>query len=290
MKIAIVGKTSYIATQLCRYLSQKKDVEKVVQISARQFDPSELRADCFDSVVFASGIVKLKQGETPQLFYQVNRDFAVQVAQSAKNANVKQFVYLSSMAVYGAKFGRVHVDAPHKSQKDYGRSKAQAEVELRKLETEDFRIALVRPPMVYGKGAKGNYFRILSASEKLPIFPRFQNKISMIYIENLCEFLYQTIARGMSGALCPQNNDYVCVSDMVQKYNASIGKPKHMVSVFNLGIRLMRHFGIFRKVFGDLYYDLQDSNYGFDYQVCGYEESICRSFLPAQNVQENASK
>lgn len=66
-----------------------------------------------------------------------------------------------------------------------------ADVGVRCLADEAFRVIVLRPPMIYGKGSKGNYPTLAKLAKKLPVFPNIDNQRSMLHIENFCEFLCQ---------------------------------------------------------------------------------------------------
>ncbi|MBO1915018.1 NAD-dependent epimerase/dehydratase family protein, partial [Microvirga sp. 3-52] len=71
----------------------------------------------------------------------------------------------------------------------YGDSKLQAENQIKSLNEDSFKVVILRPPMIYGKGSKGNYPKLAKAARKLPVFPNIDNQRSMLHIDNLCEFM-----------------------------------------------------------------------------------------------------
>ena len=75
---------------------------------------------------------------------------------------------------------------------------------------------MLRPPMIYGKGSKGNYPLLAKLAKKLPVFPDIKNERSMLHIDNLCEFLRLLMLDGGGGIHYPQNREYVRTSDMVR--------------------------------------------------------------------------
>ena len=126
------------------------------------------------------------------LYYRVNRDLAIEVAKKAKAEGVKQFVFMSSIIVYGDSSSNRRVitrETVPTPSNDYGRSKLQAEQGITPLESDSFKVVILRSPMVYGKGSKGNYSKLAKLAKKLSIFPDIDNERSMIHIDNLCEFV-----------------------------------------------------------------------------------------------------
>ncbi len=89
----------------------------------------------------------------------------------------------------------------------YGKSKLQAEEGIKHLESDKFKIVVLRPPMIYGKGSKGNYPRLANMTKKTPVFPNIDNERSMLHIDNLCEFIKVMIDHEDSGLYFPQTKN-----------------------------------------------------------------------------------
>ena len=172
------------------------------------------------------------------------------------------------MSVYGLVTGFICKDTPLKPVNSYGKSKAEADIRIEKMVDENFKFVCLRPPMVYGKGCKGNYQTLRKAALKFPFFPDFYNKRSMIYIENLCEFIKQCIDMEKNGLFFPQNDEYVNTSNMVHyiaKYN---NKKLVLTKIFNVFIKMF-NINIVKKVFGNLIYEKVDTvnKYGFEESI-----------------------
>lgn len=157
----------------------------------------------------------------------------------------------------------------------YGKSKLEAEEGIKSLESENFKVAIVRPPMIYGKGSKGNYPKLSMAAQKLPIFPNIDNERSMLHIDNLSEFLRLMVENEESGLFFPQNKEFVKTSEMVKYIAEFHGNGIKLVEVFNPVLNyLSGRIGIINKMFGNLVYDHYLSRYKSDYHVRSLEESI----------------
>jgi UDP-glucose 4-epimerase len=228
----------------------------------------------YDVVFHVAGIAHIKEtSDNQDLYYKVNRDLAYETAQKAKQDGVEQFIFLSSMSVYGIENGVIDKNTPLQPNSAYGKSKIEAEELINKLQDNSFTVSTLRPPMVYGKGCRGNYPRLASLALKTPIFPKVDNKRSMIYIDNLSEFVKQLIDNRSSGLFFPQNAEYVNTSEMVRLIAEAHGKQIVMTKLFNPLLRLL-NVSTVNKVFGDLVYDLSMSEYESNYRVCGFGESI----------------
>ena len=181
----------------------------------------------------------------------------LKIASAAKVGGVKQFILLSSMSVYGKLTGNITKKTKEAPTNAYGYSKAQADRAVAKISNKNFKFACLRPPMVYGKGCKGNYQSLRKFALKSPVFPAYENQRSMIYIGNLCEFVKRVIDEERSGLFFPQNADYVSTSDMVKEIAIDNKKNIRFTKVFNVVLSLMQ-FPIIKKVFGSLTYEPVD--------------------------------
>lgn len=196
----------------------------------------------------------------------------METAKKAKAEGVKQFIILSSMSVYGMETDVITKDTIPKPKSNYGKSKLQAEELITPLEDDSFIIAILRPPMIYGKGCKGNYPRLVKFTSKIPIFLNLENKRSMIYIDNLCEFVKLLINDCNSGLFFPQNEEYVSSSKMIKLIADAHGKKIIITKLFNPLIKLLKN-SVINKVFGDLIYEKSLSLYG-KYEIVPFDISI----------------
>ena len=272
--ILITGKNSYIGTSLENWLMREPDKYKVDTVDMKDRSWKEKDFSLYDVVFHVAGIAHIKEtSDNQNLYYKVNRDLAYETAQKAKQDGVEQFIFLSSMSVYGIEQGVIDKNTPLTPNSAYGKSKIEAEKLINKLQDDSFTVATLRPPMVYGKGCRGNYPRLVGLAFKTPIFPKVDNKRSMIYIDNLSEFVKRLIDNRSGGLFFPQNADYVNTSEMVRIIAEVHGKRVVMTKLFNPLLRLL-NVSTVNKVFGDLVYDMSMSNYVSDYRVCGFRESI----------------
>ena len=275
--ILITGKNSYIGTSLENWLMREPDNYKVDTVDMKDGSWKEKSFSQYDVVFHVAGIAHIKEtSDNQELYYKVNRDLAYESAQKAKNDGVGQFIFLSSMSVYGIENGVIDKSTLLEPNSAYGKSKIEAEELINKLQDDSFTVATLRPPMVYGKGCRGNYSRLVGLALKTPVFPMVDNKRSMIYIDNLSEFVKQLIDNKSGGLFFPQNAEYVNTSEMVRLIAEALGKRMVMTKLFKLLLRLL-NVSTVNKVFGDLVYDMSMSDYVSDYIVCGFKESIIKT-------------
>lgn len=276
-KVLITGANSYIGTSFENYIKDNfpdayaVDTVDMIDGTWREKDFSE-----YDSVFHVAGIAHQKETkENAHLYYEINRDLAFSVAQKAKQDGVKQFVFLSSMSVYGMDIGVITKETVPNPKSNYGKSKLQAEEQIAALADEDFKIAVLRPPMVYGKGSKGNYPLLAKIALKMPVFPYVKNERSMLYIENLCEFVRLMIENAESGTFWPQNAQYSNTGELVKMIAQAHGKKIFLVKGFGWALNLMSVFiGKVNKAFGSLQYTMDLSDYKENYRILNLEVSL----------------
>lgn len=255
-KILIAGTGSYIGESFKNYMSQFENYE-IDSFDTMSIEWRDIDFSSYDVVYDVAGIAHIKEtDENRHLYYEVNRDLAVEIAEKAKANGVKQFIYLSSMSVYGLTVGRICETTPVNPVNAYGKSKLEAERLLWQLADDDFIVSIVRPPMVYGEGCKGNYQLLRKFALKFGFFPDYDNERSMIYIDNLSSAVRGIIHNCKAGLYFPQNLDYVKTFDMVKEITEANGKKFKGTKVINLPVKVLTDkIGLFKKVFGTLTYD-----------------------------------
>lgn len=270
-KILITGAGSYIGEQVKEYLNSCDNSEYYIvdTVDTKGLHPLPEIFAGYDVVLNTAGIAHVKETDKNRsLYYEVNRDLSIAIARAAKEAGAGQFILLSSMAVYGMTTGRIKKDTVPFPDSAYGESKLSADEMIEGFADEHFRVAILRPPMVYGKGCKGNYQTLRAFALRSPVFPDFSNKRSMIYIGNLCEFIKRLIDTEQSGLFFPQNQEYVNTADMVKEVAGLNGNRIRTVRIFNPIIRCIP-VDILKKVFGSLIYEKGDliNKYSFEESI-----------------------
>ncbi len=296
-KVLITGAGSYIGQSFIQYTKKHYpanfEIEELDMTDAawRDKDFSE-----YDVVYHVAGIAHADVGnvseEIKSKYYEVNTGLAVEAAEKAKREGVKTFVFMSSMIVYGdsAPYGQQKVideTTVPKPANFYGDSKLQADVAVRELADDTYKVIVLRPPMIYGKDSKGNYRTLAKLAKKLPIFPDVDNERSMLYIENLCEFLCQVMLlkpyHRNSVVLLPQNGEWTKTSDMVKAIAQASGKKitelQCLAPAVWIGSKMPGKIGgLVNKAFGNSCYLHGISKYeGIDYQKSPFLESVVRA-------------
>lgn len=256
-KILITGANSYIGTSFERYVTEKYPGDYIVDTLDMQNNAWRTNDfSSYDSIFHVAAIVHQKETKKNiHLYTSVNRDLAIEVATKAKSEGVKQFVFLSSISVYGLDIGVINKHSVTNPKTNYAHSKLEAEEGIKALRSPNFKICILRPPMVYGDGCKGNYQLLIKLVNMLPVFPDYNNQRSMIYIDNLSNIVKLHIDRMSDGIFVPQDSKYVCTSDMVKDIAAKTGKKIKFTKFFNFMIPILIKVSYkARKAFGNLIY------------------------------------
>lgn len=287
-KILITGANSYIGTTFENWIKENCDdmVTDTLDMIGKAWKTVDFGG--YDAVFHVAGIAHADVGkvseEEKQRYYAVNADLTYACAKKAKEEGVGQFVFMSSIIVYGesAGIGKTRVitkDTPVSPANFYGDSKVKAEEGLQTLADDTFKVAILRPPMIYGKGSKGNYPLLSKMACKLPFFPNVKNERSMLYVGNLCKFISLIIQNGEQGVFFPQNAEYVQTSNMVKLIAQQKGRKIWLTKLGNPFLRLLGVIGgkpgrLINKAFGNIVYDKNLSVYKEDYRMYDLEESI----------------
>lgn len=283
MKILVTGEKGYVSNSLRRWFVKSWGVkEDIVLLGLRDVHINSISLKGLDVVVHCAALVHKKKKDLPLEEYErVNIQLTTELATKAKGDGVKQFIFMSTKGVYGLKkncYHKVIIDenTPVKPFKKYGFTKYMAEQALLELQDDSFRVAIIRAPLIYGKGCPGNYQSLRKMVLRYHFVPKLSSKMSFLYIDNLCELIRQIILQKRDGIFLPQNLPVRDSSEMAYLIAKNNNISVLHTALFNPFIRLSSLF--IKKInsaFGSSYYSEKCSHIdGIDYQVVGFEESI----------------
>ncbi len=260
-KILITGENSYIGNQFQKWVIKNNKDYEIDKISLRDRAWTDLDFSKYNVILHLSAIVhQNEKNNTFELYENINTKLTMDIATKAKNSNVSQFIFMSTMAVYGeeGKIGQKVVMDKETSPNPktmYGKTKLMAEEQLQKITDTNFKVVILRPPMVYGENCVGNYARLEKLAKISPIFPLVDNERSMVSTDKLSELISQYIDIEAEGLFLPQNDDYVNTSALVKKLGESYNKKIYLSKSLGLFIIIFcKKIGMFKKIFGNLVY------------------------------------
>ena len=292
-KVLITGANSYVGVSFEQYIEEYYfDKIRVDTVDMLDADWRQKNFLGYDTVFHVAGLAHADVSEVSEekkvLYYKVNRDLAVETAEKCKREGVKQFIFMSSLIIYGpsAGIGKRKVitrDTEPNPENFYGDSKWQADQAVRQLNDDSFHVSVLRTPMIYGKGSKGNYPLLARIAKITPIFPDVINERSMIHIDNLCEFLCLLTLSGESGIFFPQNEKFVQTSELVKEVANVVGHNMLLTKLLNPFVWLAGKIpgkisALVNKAFGSIVYDLKISeDFAGKYRVRDFKESIIQT-------------
>lgn len=289
-KVLITGSNSFIGKRFIQIFDGSEyDVET---ISLRDDKWKQTSFTGYDTVVHTAALVHQKEKDTQYRDYdKVNHQLTIEVAEKAKKEGVGQFVFLSTMSVYGLNVGQITANTALNPLSFYARSKLAAEQSLQNIRNEDFKVAIIRPPMVYGDSNKGNFATLRKIALSTPIFPKIENERSAIYVDNLCEFLKVVIDNEWQGLFFPQNEQYMSTSETVSLIATAHSKRVYQSKLLALAIRPLMFSPTLKKAFGSLTYDLNlpGGPINLDYNKVSFEDSIKKS-VQTSDLNSNNKK
>lgn len=283
MIILIVGKDSYIGSHLHDWLTYHDHQVKILDVlndEWKSFDYSH-----YDVIVHVAGIVHQPKCNDWELYKRINTDMPIAIATMAKEQGVKQYLFFSTMGVYGLEKelipNIVSKDTPLWAEDMYGKSKLMAEEGLLKLQDSHFNVVCIRPPSVYGKGCRGGYISgFTKVVCRLPVIPFAFNHVkqSFIYIDNLSELVRLILERNLSGIFCPQDDRAVSANELLEAIANGIGKKYRSSWLIGLIVRFFCFIPFVKKAYGGLAYSkILSTIPGLDYVIVPFDEGIKRT-------------
>lgn len=283
IKVLITGAGSYVGESVCKYILSTAPAQFEIDAVDTMNDAWKQTAfSKYDVVYHVAGIAHVNADPKMEpLYYKVNRDLSIEIAKVAKACGVKQFIFMSSQIVFresqSLKVEVLKTETKENPNGFYGDSKLQAENGIKEMNSPTFKVCILRPPMIYGPNSKGNFQRLAKLACKTPFFPAYHNKRSMLYIENLAEFVKQAVLRGLEGTFYPQNREQADTVEIVCYIAKVIGHKVWITRLFNPFVWLGSFFyQPINKMFATYYYDPEMSKMDFDYQLVSFEESLRR--------------
>lgn len=268
-RILITGANSYIGGSFKKLLNEHPKEYSVDELDMIDGSWKNYSFKNYDTILHVAGIAHVSANpKMKEVYFKINRDLAIETAKKAKNEKVKQFIFMSSMIIYGddAKIGKykiINKNTIPSPANFYGQSKLDADLAIQQMSDDTFKTVIIRTPMVYGPNCKGNFPRLVKFALKMPVFPKIDNKRSMIYIDNLCEIFKLIIDNEENGIFYPQNEDYISTNNIIKTVREIKGKKTIFCSLMNPFVKFASlFFSVFNKIYGSKIYDIEDKYTG----------------------------
>jgi nucleoside-diphosphate-sugar epimerase len=257
-RILITGTNSFIGTNFCKTTR----FEDHTEISLRKNEISEIDFSKFDVILHLAAIVHQSKITDSKKYYKVNKDLPVILALKAKNAGVRQFIFLSTIKVYGKHQKNSepwNENSPCYPDDAYGKSKYEAEIELKKLECSSFTVSIVRTPIVYGPGVGANILKLIKLIEAFPLLPfkNVKNNRHYTFVDNMVGFLDRIIELKASGTFIVMDDEPLSTTELVIRMSKLLHKNTRLFRfpafITQIGIYVFP--SVFDRLYGSFYLD-----------------------------------
>ena len=229
-KLLITGSNGFVGSY---FINKYKNKYEIKTFSFLKDDINSLDCSGVDIVFHLSALVHQMGGASCEEYERVNVTQTLELAKKAKENGVKQFIFMSTVAVYGIETGVMNEKSDYTPLTEYGKSKLRAEIELQKLDNKNFKVSIIRPPIVYGKNAPGNMKSLLKLINKVPLLPfgKIENKRSMVYIGNLCHLVDEVITQEKSGIFLASDDEAISTSRLIELITKNLDKKIYLVKI-----------------------------------------------------------
>ncbi len=261
-KILVTGANGFIGK---RFIEYNKERFNITTLSVRDESHKTFDYTGFDSIVHLAGKAHDMACKDDSEYFKINVDITKALATKAKADGVKHFIYISSVKVYGNEDRGLITDKSECTPEDsYGKSKLEAEQFVKALQDENFTVAIVRPPMVYGKGVKGNMDKLIALCNKnypLP-FGKIGNARTMVFVDNLVELLNTIIDQQAQGIFIPGDKRPISTDALIVMIRKALGKEAKLISIpkFLRSIIKTLKPALHKRLFGSFIIDTKNTN------------------------------
>ena len=258
IKILLIGANSFVGRNYINF-SRNKNVR---EISLFDLEPEEIDFSYVDVVIHLAAIVHQSKEIPENVYFEINRDLCLKVAENAKKAGVNHFIFLSTVKVYGnsvTNFGPIRENSPCNPIDPYGKSKHEAELGLKLLENDKFTVTIVRTPLVYGEGVKANMLSMLKLVDRSFILPfgKVQNRRSFTFVENMVAYIDRIIETKTSGTFIAMDESPLSTTELINYISSSLEKEVYLFRVPAIVMRIAKLVfpGIIDRLYGSLEFD-----------------------------------
>jgi nucleoside-diphosphate-sugar epimerase len=268
IRILITGAGSFVGANFRKY----SQFENIDEVSLLDTEPEDINFKNYDLVLHLAAIVHQSRKIGEEEYFRVNRDLCLRVAEQSRKSGIRQFIFLSSLKVYGGfvKGSGLRNEYSECFPEDaYGKSKYAAEQELRKFEDDSFTVSIIRTPLVYGEGVKANMISLVKLVERFPVLPfgKIDNKRNFTFAENLVGYIDRIIEKRASGVFITMDDKAHSTTELVTYISKSLGKS---VLLFKLPQVLLKigYFFVAEKLdrlFGSLEFENSRTRLALDY-------------------------
>lgn len=265
-KIIVTGASGYLGSQ---FIKAYKNLYSFKKFSLLKTPFNNLNFENISCIIHCAALVHQTNKWHYDHYYNINVEYPFNLAKQAKNKGVKQFIFISSIAVYDSSLKLIDESSKINPSSDYGKSKFEAEKLLEKLSDNNFIVSIVRLPMIYGDKAPGNISKLINLVNKFPILPfaGIKNRRTFVYIGNLCYGINKIIERQLGGVFLISDDDYISTTGLIKLIDRNNRNRKCLIKIPLLK-RILQIFkpNIYEKLYSDLIVDSKESRIKLNYK------------------------
>ena len=247
--VPVLGNNGLLVREAVRRPSSHPNMVTIKSISP-QTDWSEALSEVDTVVHLAARVHQPQEEHATEIYRSLNTDGTLHLARCSSKAGVRQFIYLSTMLVNGSSTdGRppFREDDVPKPRGVYGISKAAAEAGLEAIANDtNMNITVVRPPLIYGEGARGNFQLLVSAVKRgIPLpFGSVHNRRAFLGVGNLASFvLYLLIQQqGKFEIFLVADDQQVSTPEFVRRIAKALGKNSRILPLPLFALKKLLRF------------------------------------------------
>lgn len=255
-ELLVTGASGFVGSRFC---SQYKDKYSICTISLQKSVVADIDFEKVDTVLHLAGIAHRMEKTPDELYHKINHKLSYELALKAKEAGVKHFIYMSTIKVYGDHMELVAPDVPCEPDDAYGESKLLGENAIQSLSSDKFIVSIIRPPLIYGPGVKGNMKKLIELTGKRKVLPfgRIDNQRSLVGIDNLLALIELILKNRPSGVFLVQDAQPLSTSQLIELIGEAQGRSLKLISIPGIVRSLLKVLkpGIHKRLFGSLLVD-----------------------------------
>lgn len=281
--LMITGASGFIGTN---FIERYKEKYNIVPVDLLKIKPEEIEFKNVDTVLHLAALVHQMNGAPREKYFEINTELTRKIAEVAKKNKVKHFVFYSTVKVYGYdgdlynhNFVLNEYSKCNPINDPYGESKWEAEKILGEIESDNFIVSVIRPPMVYGKGVKGNMETLIKLIKKLPILPfdYTKNRRSFVNIDNLFYLTSLVIDKEKEGIFLPLDEKSLSLKEMIEGIEEGLKIKRIKVPMIQPFFWILTKIkpNIMVRLYGSLQFDNSETREKLEYiPLISYEKGI----------------
>lgn len=256
--LMITGASGFIGSN---FIEKYKEEYNIIPVDLIKERPEDLNYKGVDCILHLAALVHQMKGAPKEKYFEVNTELTRKIAESAKKSGVNHFIFYSTVAVYGTHGYFEHdkilsIDSPTNPQTAYAKSKLQAEEILLEMQETNFRITILRPPMVYGNNCPGNMKRLEKLVEIFPILPfgNDENRRTIVHVDKLLEITNKVIKEKDCGIIIPSDKESISIREIILMVMKTKIKTRKLIRVNKYLIKCLHKIkpSIIESLYGSL--------------------------------------